>query len=205
MLNAVLARLAVCRAAVPGAVACLVTVLLAAGCSESPRAVSPPASPQLAAADGFDADVFTLGVLIDLSGPESEADRAVLVGIRAYWAGVNARGGIAQLYPIELSVKASDAEAAREIDAGAVSARGAVAVSAGDAAALSEGSAAGAAQGGAGALSAGDPDVGQGAGAVPGEWDIAALAYVRSGIDSANATAGLPLPVVSTASTSNAG
>ncbi len=46
-----------------------------------------------------------MGVLVDLSGPGAGADRAALAGVQAYWAGVNARGGVAQLYSVELSVR----------------------------------------------------------------------------------------------------
>ncbi|WP_323672131.1 hypothetical protein [Candidatus Poriferisodalis multihospitum] len=98
----------------------LVTLLLAAGCSESPPESSPPVPPQLAPADGYDAGVFTLGVLVDLSGPAAEADRAALAGAQAYWSGVDARGGIAGLYPVELSVKHLDADALGEWDVAAL-------------------------------------------------------------------------------------
>ncbi|MXY02742.1 MAG: ABC transporter substrate-binding protein [Acidimicrobiales bacterium] len=98
----------------------LVTLLLAAGCSESPPEASPPVPPQLAPADGYDAGVFTLGVLVDLSGPAAEADRAALAGAQAYWSGVDARGGIAGLYPVELSVKHLDADALGEWDVAAL-------------------------------------------------------------------------------------
>ena len=117
--------------------------------------------PQLAPADGYDAGVFTLGVLVDMG--QAEADRAAFAGVQAYWAGVNARGGLAQIYPVELSVKYRDTAAAPE----------------GDAAAPGDGGATGL-----------------------GEWDVAALAYVSSVIDTASAaglagaTAELPLPVV---------
>jgi len=98
----------------------LVTLLLAAGCSESPPEASPPVPPQLDPADGYDAGVFTLGVLVDLSGPAAEADRAALAGAQAYWSGVDARGGIAGLYPVELSVKHLDADALGEWDVAAL-------------------------------------------------------------------------------------
>ncbi|MCY3949013.1 MAG: hypothetical protein OXF61_07385 [Acidimicrobiaceae bacterium] len=98
----------------------LVTLLLAAGCSESPPEASPPVPPQLAPADGYDAGVFTLGVLVDLSGPAAEADRAALAGAQAYWSGVDARGGIAGLYPVELSVQHLDADALGEWDVAAL-------------------------------------------------------------------------------------
>ncbi len=100
--------------------ALLAAVLLAAGCSESPPEASSPVPPQLAPADGYDAGVFTLGVLLDLSGPASEADRAALAGVQAYWDGVNSRGGIAGLYPVELSVKHLDADALGEWDVAAL-------------------------------------------------------------------------------------
>lgn len=100
--------------------ALLAAVLLAAGCSESPPEASSPVPPQLAPADGYDAGVFTLGVLLDLSGPASEADRAALAGVQAYWDGVNSRGGIAKLYPVELSVKHLDADALGEWDVAAL-------------------------------------------------------------------------------------
>ncbi|MDE0321667.1 MAG: hypothetical protein OXI97_17475 [Acidimicrobiaceae bacterium] len=98
----------------------LVTLLIAAGCSESPPEASPPVPPQLAPADGYDAGVFTLGVLVDLSGPAAEADRAALAGAQAYWSRVDARGGIAGLYPVELSVKHLDADALGEWDVAAL-------------------------------------------------------------------------------------
>lgn len=100
--------------------ALLAAVLLAAGCSESPPEASPPVTPQLAPADGYDAGVFALGVLVDLSGPAAEADRAALAGVQAYWDGVNSRGGIAGLYPVELSVKHLDADAIGEWDVAAL-------------------------------------------------------------------------------------
>ncbi|WP_419933364.1 ABC transporter substrate-binding protein [Candidatus Poriferisodalis sp.] len=87
----------------------LAALLLAAGCSASPPAAGPPAAPPPAPADGFDVGRFTLGVLADLSGPAADADRAALAGVQAYWAGVNARGGVAGLYPVELSVSDHDA------------------------------------------------------------------------------------------------
>ena len=55
---------------------------------------------------------MTLGVLVDLSSPAAEADLAALDGVRAYWAGVNARGGLAQLYPVELEIRDHGAETA---------------------------------------------------------------------------------------------
>ena len=100
--------------------ALLAAVLLAAGCSESPPEASSPVPPQLAPADGYDAGVFTLGVLVDLTGPASEADRAALAGVQAYWDGVNSRGGIAGLYPVELSVRHLDADALGEWDVAAL-------------------------------------------------------------------------------------
>lgn len=106
--------------------ALLAAVLLAAGCSESPPEASSPVPPQLAPADGYDAGVFTLGVLLDLSGPASEADRAALAGVQAYWDGVNSRGGIAELYPVELSVRHRDADALGEWDVAALAYAGSV-------------------------------------------------------------------------------
>lgn len=108
------------RSSVSRVAGLLVTLLLAAGCSESPPEASPPVPPQLAPAHGYDAGVFTLGVLVDLSGPAAEADRAALAGARAYWSGVDARGGIAGLYPVELSVKHLDADALGEWDVAAL-------------------------------------------------------------------------------------
>lgn len=108
------------RSSVSRVAGLLVTLLLAAGCSESPPEASPPVPPQLAPADGYDAGVFTLGVLVDLSGPAAEADRAALAGAQAYWSGVDARGGIAGLYPVELSVKHLDADALGEWDVAAL-------------------------------------------------------------------------------------
>ncbi len=108
------------RSSVSRVAGLLVTLLLAAGCSESPPEASPPVPPQLDPADGYDAGVFTLGVLVDLSGPAAEADRAALAGAQAYWSGVDARGGIAGLYPVELSVKHLDADALGEWDVAAL-------------------------------------------------------------------------------------
>lgn len=108
------------RSSVSRVAGLLVTLLLAAGCSESPPEASPPVPPQLAPAHGYDAGVFTLGVLVDLSGPAAEADRAALAGAQAYWSGVDARGGIAGLYPVELSVKHLDADALGEWDVAAL-------------------------------------------------------------------------------------
>lgn len=108
------------RSSVSRVAGLLVTLLLAAGCSESPPEASPPVPPQLAPADGYDAGVFTLGVLVDLSGPAAEADRAALAGAQAYWSGVDARGGIAGLYPVELSIKHLDADALGEWDVAAL-------------------------------------------------------------------------------------
>ena len=108
------------RSSVSRVAGLLVTLLLAAGCSESPPEASPPVPPQLAPADGYDAGVFTLGVLVDLSGPAAEADRAALAGAHAYWSGVDARGGIAGLYPVELSVQHLDADALGEWDVAAL-------------------------------------------------------------------------------------
>ncbi len=143
-------------------------LLLAASCSASPSTAGPPIPPQPPPADGFDAGVFTLGVLVNLSGPSAEADQMVLAGVRAYWAGVNARGGIAGLYAVELSVWDGDVTVARE--------GGGVAVeSGGDDAVAREG---------------GDGPV------TLEEWDIAALAYVHSGMDVARLAAGEPLPAV---------
>jgi len=108
------------RSSVSRVAGLLVTLLLAAGCSESPPEASSPVPPQLAPADGYDAGVFTLGVLVDLSGPAAEADRAALAGAQAYWSGVDARGGIAGLYPVELSVMHLDADALGEWDVAAL-------------------------------------------------------------------------------------
>ena len=108
------------RSSVSRVAGLLVTLLLAAGCSESPPEASPPVPPQLAPVDGYDAGVFTLGVLVDLSGPAAEADRAALAGAQAYWSGVDARGGIAGLYPVELSVQHLDADALGEWDVAAL-------------------------------------------------------------------------------------
>lgn len=130
-MNAVLARLAVRRAA-----ALLATVLLAAGCSESPPEASPPVPPQLAPADGYDVGVFTLGVLVDLTAAAAEAESAALAGVQAYWAGVNARGGIAELYPVELSVKHLDAVGTSAGDATALGDGGGAAIGEWDVAAL---------------------------------------------------------------------
>ena len=93
--------------------AAAVLLLAASGCSGSSSSTSPSFRPQPAPADGFDVGTLTLGVLVDLSGPAAEADRAALAGVQAYWAGVNARGGVAQLYSVELSVRdIGDVEAA---------------------------------------------------------------------------------------------
>ncbi|WP_419837137.1 hypothetical protein [Candidatus Poriferisodalis sp.] len=143
-------------------------LLLAASCSASPSTIELPIPPQPPPADGFDAGVFTLGVLVDLSGPAAEANRAALDGVQAYWAGVNARGGIAQLYSVELSVWDEDATAASDVG-GAVVGSG-VGVAA-------------AREGGDGRITL-------------EEWDVAALAYVHSGFDAAQLTADLPLPTV---------
>ena len=148
-------------------------LLLAASCSASPSTAGPSIPPQPPPADGFDAGVFTLGVLVDLSGPAAEANRAALDGVQAYWAGVNARGGIAQLYPVELSVWDEDATVASDVG-------GAVVGSGVDVAAAREG---------------GDGRVSL------EEWDVAALAYVHSGFDAAQLTADLPLPTVPAAAT----
>ena len=53
-----------------------------------------------------------LGVLVDLSGLAAETDAAALDGVRAYWAGVNSRGGLAQLYPVELEIRDHGGDAA---------------------------------------------------------------------------------------------
>ena len=93
--------------------AAAVLLLAASGCSGSSSSTSPSFRPQPAPADGFDAGTLTLGVLVDLSGPAAEADRAAFAGVQAYWAGVNVRGGVAQLYSVELSVRdIGDVEAA---------------------------------------------------------------------------------------------
>ncbi len=150
---------------------------LTASCSASPSTIELPIPPQPPPADGFDAGVFTLGVLVDLSGPAAEANRAALDGVQAYWAGVNARGGIAQLYPVELSVWDENAVVASDVG-GATAASdvgGAVVGSGVDVAAAREG---------------GDGRV------TLEEWDVAALAYVHSGFDAAQLTADLPLPTV---------
>lgn len=152
MLNAAPVRVAVSLAA----------VLLTAGCSQPPPEDSPTVRPQLAPAPGYDAGVFTLGVLMDLG--QAEADRAALAGVQAYWAGVNARGGVAGLYRVELSVK--------HRDAAALGYGGAPAAADGDGGALGDGSALATSDAKATALR---------------EWDIAALAYVSSGIDAIDA------------------
>ena len=157
-------------------------LLLAASCSASPSTIELPIPPQPPPADGFDAGVFTLGVLVDLSGPAAEANRAALDGVQAYWAGVNARGGIAQLYPVELSVWDEDATAASDV---------------GGATAASDvgGAVVGSGVGVAAAREGGDGSV------TLEEWDVAALAYVHSGFDAAQLTADLPLPTVPAAAT----
>ena len=144
-LRAVLVRRRACLAAAESAgrgtfmaTLALAVALLVSGCSGSPSEPEPTFRPQPAPADGFDVGTLTLGVLVDLSGPAAETDRAALAGVQAYWAGVNARGGVAQLYRVELSVRdLGDVEAA--------------------------------------------------ATALEG-WDIAALAYVSAGVDTAELT-----------------
>ena len=160
-------RLGVRMATLAGALL-LVASCLVASCSASPSTAGPSIPPQPPPADGFDAGVFTLGVLLNPSGPSAEADQIVLAGMQAYWAGVNARGGIAGVYAVELSVWDGDMTVARE--------GGGVAVGSG-----------------------GDDAVARGGGDGPitlEEWDIAALAYVHSGIDAARLAAGEPLPAV---------
>ena len=189
MLNAAPVRVAVLLTTV-----LLAAVLLAAGCSQPPPEESPAVRPQLAPAPGYDAGVFTLGVLMDLG--QAEADRAALAGVQAYWAGVNARGGVAGLYRVELSVKHRDAAAlgyggapaTADGDANALGYSDAPATTDGRAAALGEGGAPAAADGDGGALGDASALATSDAKATAlREWDIAALAYVSSGIDAIDA------------------
>lgn len=83
----------------------ILAVLVAAACTTSEVPTPPTLAPQPPPAAGFDVGVMTLGVLVDLSGPAAGADRAALDGVQAYWAGVNSRGGLAQLYPVELEIR----------------------------------------------------------------------------------------------------
>jgi len=166
-------------------------LLLAASCSASPSTIELPIPPQPPPADGFDAGVFTLGVLVDLSGPAAEANRAALDGVQAYWAGVNARGGIAQLYPVELSVWDEDATAASDVGGATAASDVEGATVASDVGGVVVGSGvdvAAAREGGDGRVTL-------------EEWDVAALAYVHSGFDAAQLTADLPLPTVPAAAT----
>ena len=167
-------------------------LLLAASCSESPSTAGPSIPPQPPPADGFDAGVFTLGVLVDQSGPEAETDHMTLVGMQAYWAGVNARGGIAQLYRVELSVWDGDIAAghqSHDVTGGSDESDVAAAREDSDGAAGSDEE-----EAAAGSEHRDDPVALE-------DWDIAALAYVHSGIDVSQLTAGLPLPAVPAAAT----
>ena len=183
MLNAAPVRVAVLLTSVS-----LAAVLLAAGCSQPSPEDSPAVPPQLAPAPGYDAGVFTLGVLMDLG--QAEADRAALAGVQAYWAGVNARGGVAGLYRVELSVKHRDAAApaTADGDANALGYGGVSATTDGGAAALGYGGVSAASDGDGGALGDGSALATSDAKATAlREWDIAALAYVSSGIDAIDA------------------
>ncbi len=231
----VVTRLGVRMATLAGTLL-LVASCLVASCSASPSTAGPSIPPQPPPADGFDAGVFTLGVLLNPSGPSAEADQIVLAGMQAYWAGVNARGGIAGVYAVELSVWDGDMTVAREGGGVAVGSGGDDAVArGGDGVAVGSGGDDAVARGGGGvAVGSGAGDavarggggvaVGSGAGDAVArggggvavgldggdavareggdgpitleEWDIAALAYVHSGIDAARLAAGEPLPAV---------
>ncbi|WP_419863193.1 hypothetical protein [Candidatus Poriferisodalis sp.] len=171
MLSAAPVRVAALLAAV-----LLAAVLLAAGCSEPPPEDSPAVPPQLAPAPGYDAGVFTLGVLMDLG--QAEADRAALAGVQAYWAGVNARGGVAGLYRVELSVKHRDAAALGYGGAPATTDGDANALGYGDASATADGDAAALGYGGAPATTDGDANaLGYGDASATADGDAAALGY----------------------------
>lgn len=96
--------------------AAAVSVLATAACSTGGIGAPPTFAPQPPPAAGFDAGVMTLGVLVEGSGSAADTDAAALDGVRAYWAGVNSRGGLAQLYPVELEIRdhGADAATARE-------------------------------------------------------------------------------------------
>ncbi len=80
-------------------------VLLAAGCAgETDGSVPTSRVPEPDPVIGFDVGTLWLGVLVDLSGPAAQADRAALAGVEAYWDAVNARGGLGGRYGVELTV-----------------------------------------------------------------------------------------------------
>jgi ABC-type branched-subunit amino acid transport system substrate-binding protein len=54
--------------------------------------------------DGFDGETITLGYLTDQSGPLAIVGNSLLTGSQVYWEAVNAAGGIAGTYPVELAV-----------------------------------------------------------------------------------------------------
>lgn len=64
---------------------------------------SEPAGPP-AETDGFDGETITLGYLTDQSGPLAIVGNSLLTGSQVYWEAVNAAGGIAGTYPVELAV-----------------------------------------------------------------------------------------------------
>ena len=55
-------------------------------------------------AEGFDGERVRLAVLADLSGPGAEIDRERLAGIEVFWSAVNAAGGFAGRFPVELVI-----------------------------------------------------------------------------------------------------
>ena len=56
---------------------------------------------------GFDAETGTikLGVLAATTGPIADIGKTLLAGHQAYWGAVNAQGGVAGQYPVELVIR----------------------------------------------------------------------------------------------------
>jgi ABC-type branched-subunit amino acid transport system substrate-binding protein len=95
------------KARMIGAAAIAVSLALTtAACSRD----AAPAAPVAEAGDivtgpGFDGKTIKLGVLGVTSGPLAEPSSTILDGIRAYFEALNAEGGVAGEYPVELVVR----------------------------------------------------------------------------------------------------
>lgn len=84
----------------------LTAALVLAGCGRASEPAETSASEDgtLAEAPGFDGETITLGVLGVTSGPLAVPASTILAGEQAYYDALNAQGGIAGKYKVELKV-----------------------------------------------------------------------------------------------------
>ena len=87
--------------------AILATLFLLLACSTEPTQLDDLAAKNVRSVErsvGFDGEVVRLGVIADITGPGASLDRSRIAGVSAYWADVNAQGGIGRRYAVELEI-----------------------------------------------------------------------------------------------------